>query len=61
MNEIEVFIIRLKKININLELIGNTPWIYLDKVNGNKVKEPHDEYNVYRHIIESPIIDLTQL
>ena len=38
MNEIEVFIIRLKKININLELIGNTPWIYLDKVNGNKVK-----------------------
>ena len=27
----------------------------------NNLKEPHDEYNVYRHIIESPIIDLTQL
>lgn len=26
----------------------------------NNVKEPHDEYNVYRNVIESPMIDLTQ-
>ena len=29
---------RLRKIGIDVELFGNLPWIYLDKVNGNKVK-----------------------
>lgn len=38
MNEIEVFINRLKKIGIQLSLVGNYPWIYLDAVNGNKVQ-----------------------
>ena len=43
MNEIEIFINRLKKIGIELELVGNVPWIYLNKVNGNKI-QPED-YN----------------
>jgi hypothetical protein len=30
---------RMKKMGIELELIGNYPWIYLRKVNGNTVKE----------------------
>jgi hypothetical protein len=29
---------RLKKINIELEMVGNYPWIYLEKVNGNRIK-----------------------
>lgn len=37
MNEIEIFRNRLKKIGIEISLIGNYPWIYLDAVNGNKV------------------------
>jgi hypothetical protein len=41
MNEIQIFINRMKKIDIDLELSGNVPWIYLDKVNGNKIK-PED-------------------
>lgn len=41
MNEIQIFINRMKKIGIDLELSGNVPWIYLDKVNGNKIK-PED-------------------
>ena len=24
----------------------------------HKLKEPQDEYNVYRHVIESPMVDL---
>ena len=32
-NEITVFVERLKKIGITIELAGNIPWIYLDKVN----------------------------
>jgi hypothetical protein len=37
MNELQILINRLKKIDIDIELKGNVPWIYLDKVNGNKV------------------------
>jgi len=41
MNEIQVLIRRLKNIHIDIELKGNVPWIYLDTVNGNKIK-PED-------------------
>lgn len=37
--KLDIFVERLKKIGIIIELVGNYPWIYLDKVNGNKVKE----------------------
>jgi hypothetical protein len=30
---------RTQKLGIKLEMVGNYPWIYLDRVNGNKVKE----------------------
>ena len=38
-NVINRLVPRLRKIGIDVELFGNYPWIYLDKVNGNKVKE----------------------
>jgi hypothetical protein len=38
-NDVTKLLQRCKKIGIELELLGNYPWIYLDKVNGNKVKE----------------------
>jgi hypothetical protein len=43
MNEIDIFVNRLKKIGVEVELVGNIPWIYLNKVNGNKVKQ--EDYN----------------
>ena len=43
MNEVEIFINRMKKIGIELELEGNVPWIYLESVNGNKVRR--EDYN----------------
>lgn len=36
---LSTFINRLKKININIELIGNYPWVYINKINGKKVTE----------------------
>lgn len=30
---------RLNKIGIEIEMSGNAPWIYLDKVNGKRVQE----------------------
>lgn len=38
-NEISIFVKRMKKICIDIQLIGNAPWIYLDCVNGNKIKK----------------------
>lgn len=36
---LEILVKRLKKIGIEIHLVGNFPWIYLYKVNGNVVKE----------------------
>ena len=30
---------RLSRIGIEIELFGNYPWIYLDSVNGNRVRK----------------------
>lgn len=37
--KLSVFVVRMKKLNINIDLIGNYPWIYIDKINGKKVTE----------------------
>ena len=39
MKKLDVFMVRMKKLGIDLKLSGNYPWIYLDSVNGNVVKE----------------------
>lgn len=36
---VDKFVERLEKLNITVSLLGNIPWIYLDKVNGKKVNE----------------------
>lgn len=38
-NILTPFIERLKKIRIEVELVGNYPWIYIDKINGKRVTE----------------------
>ncbi|MGV8961875.1 MAG: hypothetical protein ACOH2V_00635 [Candidatus Saccharimonadaceae bacterium] len=38
-DKLTIFVERLEKINIKVELIGNYPWIYLNAVNGSKVTE----------------------
>lgn len=38
-DKLGVFIERLKKIGIDVKLSGNFPWIYLDEINGIRVKE----------------------
>ena len=39
MNELERLLCRLNNIGIDVELVGNFPWIYLTKVNGNIIDE----------------------
>lgn len=40
-HKITIFVERLSKIGINIELAGNYPWIYLRKVNDNRVQETY--------------------
>lgn len=39
LEKIKSFIFRLNRIGITVELAGNYPWIYLDKINGKRVTE----------------------
>ena len=47
MNALDRLIPRLKKIGIEIELAGNYPWIYLEKVNGNEIQE--EDYYFANH------------
>jgi predicted transcriptional regulator len=41
MDKLAILVNRLKKIGIEVELFGNSPWVYLDEVCGKKVKEQY--------------------
>lgn len=47
MRELDIFIKRLNKVGIRIEILANYPWIYLDTVNGNKVKEKFDSEHAF--------------
>lgn len=38
-SKLAVFLGRMYKIGINIELMGNYPWIYIYSINGNRVKD----------------------
>lgn len=38
-DKLTIFVDRLRKINIHMELAGNFPWIYINKINGKRVTE----------------------
>lgn len=37
--KLSIFIDRLKKLGIEIELFGNYPWIYIGRINGKNVTE----------------------
>ena len=38
-DKIKVFVERLKKLGIEVKLVGNFPWVYINEICGIKVKE----------------------
>jgi len=38
-DKLTIFIDRMKNLGINIELIGNYPWIYIHTINGVRVTE----------------------
>jgi hypothetical protein len=45
LHPLEVLRNRLKRIGIDVEFCGNYPWIYLDYINGARVKEKTSDSN----------------
>jgi len=41
-DKIKVFVERLKKLGIEVKLMGNYPWVYIDEICGKKVTETFD-------------------
>ena len=37
--ELDTFMVRMKKLGIEIELAGNVPWIYIDKINKKRITE----------------------
>lgn len=68
MDKISTFCERLQKIGITVEIFANYPWIYLDKVNGNVVKEPFFSNHKFtlafsgvKRLQESSFTDITEI
>ena len=38
-DKLTIFVERMKKLGIDVKLVGNFPWIYIDEINGRRVKE----------------------
>jgi hypothetical protein len=38
LKKLDIFVERMDKLGIKLELSGNIPWIYINKINGVRVK-----------------------
>lgn len=51
MEKLNVFIARMKKLDIDVQLVGNYPWIYIDSVNGNKIKKEDFYYGNHGYTI----------
>jgi hypothetical protein len=67
-NILTPFIERLKKIGIEVELVGNYPWIYIDKINGKRVTERFEGNHGFtiaflpvRNDQEMEFIDITEI
>jgi len=38
-DKLTIFVDRMKKLGIDIKLVGNYPWIYIDEINGKRVIE----------------------
>ena len=39
MDKLTIFVNRMNKLGIDIKLVGNYPWIYIDEINGKRVTE----------------------
>jgi len=56
-DKIKVFVERLKKIGIEVKLMGNYPWVYIHEICGIKVKERFKGNHGFTLIFLPPRLD----
>lgn len=65
MEKLTTFINRMKKLNIEIELIGNYPWIYIDKINGKRVTEQFEANHgftlIFSPVEKNQFTDITEI
>jgi hypothetical protein len=65
-DKIKVFVDRLKKIGIEVKLVGNFPWVYIDEICGKKVTETFEGNHGFTLIflpgrLDSPVSEFTDI
>ena len=65
-DKITAFVERLKKIGIEVKLVGNYPWVYIDEICGIKVKERFEGNHGFTLIflpsrLDSPVSEFTDI
>jgi hypothetical protein len=65
-DKIKVFVERLKKLGIEVKLMGNYPWVYIDEICGIKVKERFEGNHGFTLIflpprLDSPVSEFTDI
>ena len=65
-DKIKVFVERLKKIGIEIKLVGNYPWVYIDEICGKKVTETFEGNHGFTLIFlpgrnDSPVSEFTDI
>lgn len=58
--ELDLFVKRMRRIGIEIRMGVNVPWVYLEKINGKKVKEVRSSnygYNIawFPNMVGSPL------
>ena len=65
-DKIKVFVERLKKIGIEVKLVGNYPWVYIDEICGKKVTQRFNGNHGFTLIflpsrLDSPVSEFTDI
>jgi hypothetical protein len=65
-DKITRFVERLKKIAIEVKLVGNFPWVYIDEICGKKVTETFEGNHGFTLIflpgrLDSPVSEFTDI
>lgn len=65
-DKLKTFIDRLNKIGVEIKLSGNYPWIYIDEICGQKVKEKFEANHGFTIMFlptrnDSPVSDFTDI
>jgi len=65
MEKLTTFVNRMKKLNIEIELAGNYPWVYINKINDKRVIEQFEANHgftiIFQPVDKNEFTDITEI